>query len=346
MVIIGSCLSPEKSDNKIAAAWFNAVEEMVFDDEWLEENYTASSWIQNPGADMKRLRSLQAAYFVCLFQNWEGSESSKQRIRRHRYNTLIAIVRSLQPASVTHMNTLRAVNNQLFEWESFINTEEKIRTLSYVFLLDGGFVIFNNMPPRMVVSELEMGLACPDECFQAPSASECLAILETWAGKTPQFYQYSIVSVLETMFRRDLSVEKKGIYAHFGILNLFIIVTALHTLVFQLQNAMAPPEAFQRIENALRSWKDVWVYRKVVLCYSDDIEDADSSFQMWKRVGFMRDACEFWLLCCVILERIRPNEHDDSTSSVPGRALTKYDQTDMKQVNDLMKQFETVSLTD
>ena len=99
--------------------------------------------------------------------------------------------------------------------------------MSYVFLLDGGFVIFNNMPPRMVVSELEMGLACPDECFQAPSASECLAILETWAGKTPQFYQYSIVSVLETMFRRDLSVEKKGIYAHFGILNLFIIVTGM-----------------------------------------------------------------------------------------------------------------------
>lgn len=91
MVIIGSCLSPEKRDNQIARAWFDAVEEMVFDDEWLEEDFTSSTWTRNPGGDLKRLQSLQAAYFVCLFQNWEGSDSSKRRIRRHRYSTLIAV---------------------------------------------------------------------------------------------------------------------------------------------------------------------------------------------------------------------------------------------------------------
>lgn len=152
MVIIGSCLSPEKSENQIAAAWFNAVEEMVFEDEWLREDYTTSTWTRNPGGDLKRLRSLQAAYFVCLFQNWEGSESSKQRIRRYRYNTLIAvsfapqiclycncifprstwpkdvqIARDLQPASVTHVDMLQVIDDQSFEWGSFIKTEEKIR---------------------------------------------------------------------------------------------------------------------------------------------------------------------------------------------------------------------------
>lgn len=91
MVMIGSCLSPQKSDNNNATVWFNAVEVMVFNDEWLEEDYTTPAWTRNPGSDLRRLQSLQAAYFVCLFQNWEGSESSKQRIRRHRYNTLIAV---------------------------------------------------------------------------------------------------------------------------------------------------------------------------------------------------------------------------------------------------------------
>ncbi|KAJ9245289.1 hypothetical protein DTO169E5_1156 [Paecilomyces variotii] len=324
--------------------WFDVVEEIVFDDEWLEEDYTPSTWARNPAGDLKRLRSLQAAYFVCLFQNWEGSESSKQRIRRHRYNTLIAIARDLQPASITHVDEI--IDDHSFQWASFIKMEEEIRTLSYIFLLDGGFVIFNNMPPRMVVSELEMGLTCPDECFQALSASECLEALKRWAGKVPNFYQFSIASVLETMFQRDLSVEKKELYAKFGILNLFIIVTALHTLVFQLQNAMAPPEAFQRIENALQNWKEVWIYRKTVFCYSDDIEDTNSVAEMWRRVGFMKDSDEFWLLCCLVLERIRPNEHEKCTPAVPGRAFQKFDQTDMKQVNDLMKQFETVTLTD
>ena len=77
----------------------------------------------------------------------------------------------------------------------------------------------------MVVSELEMGLTCPEECFQAPSASECLAALKIWAGKVPKFYQYSIASILETMFQEDLIIEKKELYAHFGTLNLFITVT-------------------------------------------------------------------------------------------------------------------------
>jgi len=77
----------------------------------------------------------------------------------------------------------------------------------------------------MVVSELEMGLACPDECFHAPSASECLTALRVWAGKVPNFSQYSVASVIETMFQNDLSVEKKELYAHFGMLNLFTMVT-------------------------------------------------------------------------------------------------------------------------
>ncbi|CAI7613728.1 unnamed protein product [Penicillium pancosmium] len=202
------------------------------------------------------------------------------------------------------------------------------------------------MPPRMVVSELEMGFTCPDECFQAFGASDCLAELKIWVEKVPLFYQYSITSVLERTFERDLSLETKELYGHFGILSLFIIITALHTLVFQLQNAMAPPEAFQRIENALENWKDIWVSRKVHCSYSDDIEDADSLPQMWKRVGFMKDSCEFWLLCCVILERIRPKNDDDCNPAVPVRALHKLDQTNMKQVNDLMKQFETFLLVE
>ncbi|KAJ5203155.1 hypothetical protein N7449_005234 [Penicillium cf. viridicatum] len=350
MVIIGACLSPEKNDNQIARAWFNPIEDMVFNDQWLEEDFKTSTWAQNIGGESNRLKSLQAAYFVCLFQNWEGSDISKRRIRRHRYNTLIAIARDLQPASVIHLDTLLLSYDQSFQWELFIETEEKIRTLSFIFLLDGAFMIFNNMPPRMVVAELEMSITCPEESFQALTERDCFAALSTWAEKVPHHHQYSIASVLATMFRRDLHEEKKELYAHFGIINLFILVTeiaqkALHTLVFHLQNAMAPPEAFQRIENALQNWSKVWVHRKTILCQSDDILDADSLPQMWKRAGFMEDSLEFWLLCNVILERIKPsNEHED-WNTMPGRALKRFDETNMKQVNDLMKQFEIFSLS-
>ena len=112
--------------------------------------------------------------------------------------------------------------------------------------------------------------------------------------------------------------------------------------MFQLQNALAPPEAFQRIENALQNWKDIWIHRNIVLGYSDDTMEAESLPQMWKRVGFMKNAGEYWLLCRAILERIRPVEGDGSVNTVPGRVLEKFDETSMKQVNDLIKQFENV----
>lgn len=94
MVVIGACVSPLESDNEDVRPWFDYVEEMVFSDEWLQDDLVpgpSSSRCESQLARQKRLQSLQAAYFVCLFQNWEGSEGAKRRIRRHRYSTVISV---------------------------------------------------------------------------------------------------------------------------------------------------------------------------------------------------------------------------------------------------------------
>lgn len=91
MVILGSCLSPNQQDSENSKVWFDSVEEMVFDDDALQEDF----WDIYPDRDAsypsKTLEALQAAYFVCLFQNWEGSDTSKRRIRRCRYSTIVAV---------------------------------------------------------------------------------------------------------------------------------------------------------------------------------------------------------------------------------------------------------------
>jgi hypothetical protein len=38
-----------------------------------------------------RVQALQAAYMVCLYQNWEGSDASKRRIRRYRFAALVSV---------------------------------------------------------------------------------------------------------------------------------------------------------------------------------------------------------------------------------------------------------------
>jgi hypothetical protein len=38
-----------------------------------------------------KIQALQASYVVCLYQNWEGIDASKRRIRRHRFSTVVSV---------------------------------------------------------------------------------------------------------------------------------------------------------------------------------------------------------------------------------------------------------------
>lgn len=70
--------------------WFNCVEEMIFiDDDFNSDlNHPSTNSI---AIHRRKIQILQAAYIVCLYQNWEGSDSSKSRIRRYRFATLVSV---------------------------------------------------------------------------------------------------------------------------------------------------------------------------------------------------------------------------------------------------------------
>lgn len=90
MAIIGAYVYPNHSDNETAKTWFTCVAEMVFRDADFcyddEDEDNAPVFPFN-----HRIQSIQAAYIVCQFQNWEGTDSSKRRIRSFRYSTLVAV---------------------------------------------------------------------------------------------------------------------------------------------------------------------------------------------------------------------------------------------------------------
>lgn len=95
LTALGACVSPDSVDNEDARAWFNCVEEMVFaDDDFCRDidpppvSDTASP-ISKPVR--RKLQALQAAYIVCLYQNWEGTDAGKRRIRRHRFGTVVSV---------------------------------------------------------------------------------------------------------------------------------------------------------------------------------------------------------------------------------------------------------------
>ncbi|KAJ5119070.1 hypothetical protein N7526_010707 [Penicillium atrosanguineum] len=127
MAIIGSCILPNKQDNRNAEIWFDAVEEMVFDDELLQEEYLDPRVNETPDGKPRKLEALQAAFFVCLFQNWEGSEITQRRIRRRRYSTVVAVARDLVPGSAIHQSFWLMNDASKFDWQAYIQKEETIR---------------------------------------------------------------------------------------------------------------------------------------------------------------------------------------------------------------------------
>lgn len=87
MCVLGARVSPENSHSESANVWRTCVEEIVFQDDDLcdDEKHSGHS------PSLQRIQSLQAAFIVALFQNWDGDEATKRRIRRFRYSTMVAV---------------------------------------------------------------------------------------------------------------------------------------------------------------------------------------------------------------------------------------------------------------
>ncbi|KAJ5382475.1 hypothetical protein N7517_000386 [Penicillium concentricum] len=315
MAIIGSCVLPNKQDNQNAEIWFDAVEEMVFDDESLQEEYPEARVKENAKGKSQKLEALQAAYLVCLFQNWEGSEITQRRIRRRRYSTVVAVARDLVLGSAIHQTFWLINDASNFDWQAYILKEETIRTLSYVFLLDSAFVIFHNTPPRIFGLELEMHINCPEVAFQAGSANECFQHLKKWAGEVVD--HPSVSSAIEGICKRDTEICLERTYSQFGLLNMFVVISALCVSIHQLQNVLVPPTAFENVERGMKNWKTAW---DKMHASSLDGNTGDPLEEAWRRDGFMKSASEYWLLCNVLLEVIRS---DAGEYSVDKRTLVK-----------------------
>jgi hypothetical protein len=118
-------------DNDDAKVWFNCVEEMVFtDDDFCRDRdppaFTDITLPVNTPDNRQKLQALQAAYHVCLYQNWEGSDASKRRIRRHRFSTVVSTARDIGIDTARHMDYSAQPKHE-FSWYEFVMREELIR---------------------------------------------------------------------------------------------------------------------------------------------------------------------------------------------------------------------------
>jgi hypothetical protein len=99
----------------------------------------------------------------------------------------------------------------------------QIRTLTFIFLMDSSFVVFNNSPPRTVIQEMTLDLTCPEPCFQASSRQECFSHLVIQAEHQTQ--KFSLSEAVDVLCRKPLDHSTTATFSRMSILNLFSIVT-------------------------------------------------------------------------------------------------------------------------
>ncbi|PMD39577.1 hypothetical protein L207DRAFT_566531 [Hyaloscypha variabilis F] len=225
MALIGACVSPDPADNEAAKIWFNCVEEMVFiDDDFCSDMLSTDTAPFNPVLNRRKIEALQAAYMVILYQNWEGTDASKRRMRRYRYSNVVSTARDFGISGAKHVNYSQQ-SKQEFSWGEFVAREELIRTFLWIFLLDHAFTIFNNLPPRMVIKEMKMHMAFPESCFQAATKDECYGEIQCWISSFSPTCYITLLAAVEDICERALVQDTRRNLARLGPLNLFAMVS-------------------------------------------------------------------------------------------------------------------------
>ncbi|KAE8366593.1 hypothetical protein BDV27DRAFT_170620 [Aspergillus caelatus] len=323
MAVMGACFSQSPNDNHNVKLWLNSVEEMVF-----SNKYFGDLMLQDPATINIRdiVQLLQAAYCVCTFQISEGSHISRRRIRRQRFSMLVSLARDLNLFSIKH-NDLDSVRGGDFCWDTFIATEECIRTMLFIYIHDTGFAIFSNYPPRTRIQEMSLGMACPEACFQAQSAAECLTAIRRWTAHPLWGCRRTLREIVQIMFCEDVNVDIRAYLSHLGILNLWIppltvICAALCAEAFQINSLISVDTQLQPMRTALHNWKLAWNQRFAIQDSFGLPKEEDNIFvdidDYWRQLGFFQNASEYWLLLNILIRRIderQRNQHNPSVQS-------------------------------
>ncbi|KAJ9361792.1 transcriptional regulator family: C2H2 zinc finger and Fungal Specific TF [Paecilomyces variotii] len=341
MVVLGACTSPDIAHRKIAGFWFDIVEELVFTSPLLDFECSRSySCDCNRPVSRKKLQALQGAYCVCLYQNWDGSDKAKRRIRNQRFTVLVTAARDIGFEFATH-DQLEMNDPGQFDWGRWVVTEELMRTMSYIFLIDSAFAIFNNLPPRFVISELKLGLCYPESCFQAECQNTCFQAIKR--ASRPPNARLSIASAVEALCHEEFGTRLITDFSHMSVLNMFCIVSALHIVLFTLRASISSPHLIQSIKKGFLNWDKIWMANAVYEQFAGRYDLQQE--QPWKKIGFIRHCREYCFLGLVMCEKFRSETKGEENSIILSGVSGRYDETDMRQVSELIRRLPMTTLS-
>ncbi|KAF2796691.1 hypothetical protein K505DRAFT_157248 [Melanomma pulvis-pyrius CBS 109.77] len=290
VVYLGGALFSSLDDLiHMARSFLDLAEEYIFQDPFFEQ---LSKWDsqREPVQDCdSNIQAVQAALNIIFLQNWEGNNQARRRIRAERFSSVVMGSRAMQLTSACNPLFIQIQEGQstLFSWHKFIKYEERLRLMYYIFILDSIFCIFHNYTPRLALAELSTEIPCWIEAFSATSSAECFQI----ACDQKHLRPLSLRKLVKLfMCEEPPSQETQNLLKGLRTLELFLIVNALHTIIWTTRTSLLGSFLLVPIEQALNRWEILW-----------ESHMSSTSARHFKRLGFVKNAIEFWWLAKLLI---------------------------------------------
>ncbi|KAH8594524.1 hypothetical protein B0O99DRAFT_742034 [Bisporella sp. PMI_857] len=339
MTLLGAAVSPHSRDLEMGRQWFDRAEHIAFQElaGYQKRNLSNSKKL---AFEVAKPTALQAAFFASCLQNFEGDAEAKKRVRRHKYSLLVDVAREIGFDQANHRSN-QLWSSDEFNWKQYAAKEELIRTLTYIFLVDSSFVIFNNSPSRFLLQELRYSLLSPPACFQARNSQECYQELQRWCPRGSAYAKITLCEAVELLRNNLLDDVACSEFMQLDCLNLFSILSALVLWVFRQDNSLFSIPGFEtHVRNVLHTWSLFWSAR------SDEYLDLTDkeNFKAWGRNGFFKHADEYRQFTLGLLQlRVTQQQRLELSgrrSSANIISLPKCDETSMDQVNELLNRLQ------
>jgi hypothetical protein len=300
------------------------------------------------------LEEVQAMLLCHILMTWHGNTTQRE-VARKKYQRVLGmarrakifdpIVRQDESAySVLHQEKWINENEaRLWNWNSWIEQEKRVRTIYTIYLLDTAFVLYFNAPPQIRFEEIRLPLPADDAAWDAPNAEECGTALGMQGDATkvnitgtrnPRQPMFSAAA--NALLQDDLEFMTSITNAF----SKFILIHAIHVHMWDVEMSFIKnglqndQDSINRhhvhMDIVLRKWKRAWD------------EDLQSQYPPGtERKGFCRDALPYWYLATIFRSAPRATygmvkQNDDSNVTLL-TSLLKYVH------NSLQKDSQTVS---
>lgn len=168
-----------------------------------------------------------------------------------------------------------------FDWYLWSIYETRVRVMYYIFILDSGFCIFHNYPPRLALAEIKVDLPCPEDVYEAVDSTDCFQKAYNHNSAEPS----SLERILKLLLAEDFGEEEKCILSTLTPLHYFIIINAFHIIIRTAHAISYSKIINDNVDRALSRWKSGW-----------EIHKKQITTRQSKRLGFVKHAKEYWWL--------------------------------------------------